>query len=68
MSQGTDENFVFANMTPDIINDALKKLKSKNWTRQNFNKFAKVYHTNYHGSYLPFIWVIFQNWGYSFQS
>ena len=55
MSQGTDENLVFANMTPDIINDALKKLKSKNWTRQNFNKFAKVYHTNCHGSYLSFI-------------
>ena len=30
LSQGTEENFVFANMTPDIINDALKKLKSKN--------------------------------------
>ena len=30
LSQGTVENFVFANMTPDIINDALKKLKSKN--------------------------------------
>ena len=30
MSQGTDENFVFANMTPDIVNDALKKLKIKN--------------------------------------
>ena len=29
LSQGTDENFVFANMTPDIINDALKKVKSK---------------------------------------
>ena len=26
LSQGTDENFVFANMTPDIINDALRKL------------------------------------------
>jgi len=30
LSQGTDENFVFANMTPDIINDALNKLKNKN--------------------------------------
>ena len=25
LSQGTEENFVFANMTPNIINDALKK-------------------------------------------
>jgi len=33
MSQGTDENFVFANMTPDITNDALNKLKSKNCSR-----------------------------------
>ena len=24
LSQGTDENFVFAKMAPDIINDALK--------------------------------------------
>ena len=30
LSQETDENFVFANMTPGIINDALNKLKSKN--------------------------------------
>ena len=30
LSQETDKNFVFANMTPDIINDALNKLKSKN--------------------------------------
>ena len=26
----TPENFVFANMTPDIINDALSKLKNEN--------------------------------------
>ena len=30
LSHETDENFVFANMTPDIINDALNRLKSKN--------------------------------------
>ena len=30
LSKKTDENFVFANMTPDIINDALSKLKNKN--------------------------------------
>ena len=30
LSEKTDENFVFANMTPDIINDALSKLKKKN--------------------------------------
>ena len=55
--EGTDENFVFANITPDIINDALKKLKSKNSSGPDkiSTKFAKVYHTNYHGSYLSFI-------------
>jgi len=30
LTEKTDENFVFANMTPDIINDALSKLKNKN--------------------------------------
>ena len=42
---------------PDIINDALKKLKRKKkfWTRQNLNRLAEVYHTNYYGSYLYFI-------------
>ena len=30
LTEKTDENFVFANMTPDIINDALSKLKTKN--------------------------------------
>ena len=30
LTEKTDENFVFENMTPDIINDALSKLKNKN--------------------------------------
>ena len=30
LTEKTDENFVFANMTPDIINDAINKLKNKN--------------------------------------
>ena len=30
MTAPCSENFVFANITPDIVNDALKKLKSKN--------------------------------------
>ena len=41
LSLGTDENFVFANMTPDIINDALKKLKSKK-TVLDQTKFQQI--------------------------
>ena len=40
LSQGTDENFVFANMAPDIINDALKKLKVKTVLDQT--KFQQI--------------------------